>query len=141
MRQLEACRKVQGHYWSSWEDCAAFVHRKEQSLRVQRDDEVDLALTVALAHKLCHKDSVFRTGIVREIKVFEELVSDATPPGVQDRVDSTVGQFEDGHVGFQAMQDQNIFPGQVDRVRWAGRRLTLRFRRSTGGDLSRGLCP
>ena len=56
---------------------------------------------------------MFRFGIAHKIKVFEELVSGPHPPGVQDCLDSTVGRFEDGHVGFQAVQDQNIFLRQI----------------------------
>jgi hypothetical protein len=59
-------------------------------------------------------------GITHKIKVFEELISGAHPRRLQDPPDPTVGQFEDGRVGFQAVQHKNIFSGQIRGGRCTG---------------------
>jgi hypothetical protein len=46
----------------------------------------------------------------RQVQVFKELVSDTYPACFQGFPEAMVGQFEDGYVAFEGMQDQDV-PG------------------------------
>ncbi len=46
--------------------------------------------------------------------VFKELVSDAHPARIQSCPESTIGQSENGYVGFEGMQDQDVLSDQIN---------------------------
>ena len=83
-----------------------------QGFRVQGDDQIDFALSVTQKQQLGQMLPVLRTGVARQIQIFEELLFDAQPTGFQGRHESLVGLDVDGHVGFEGMQDEDVFPGQ-----------------------------
>ena len=49
--------------------------------------------------------------ISHQVQVFEELTSDAHPARIEGHPEATIGQFEDGPVGFRGVQDRNVPAG------------------------------
>ena len=83
LRQLKTLRQVEGQDRRIGKDRLTLIKQKLQAFRVHGDDEVDLALAVALAHQVQQKPSIFRARITYQVQVLIELISDAYPTGLQ----------------------------------------------------------
>jgi hypothetical protein len=51
---------------------------------------------------------VFWAAVARQVEIFKKLVSDRHPARIQDCPKPTINQFENGHVGFEGMQDKDL---------------------------------
>jgi hypothetical protein len=65
-------------------------------------------MAVSQAHQLGHLGPVIGAGVARQVQVFKELVSDAHPTCIQGRPEPPIGQFENWHVGFEGVKDQDV---------------------------------
>jgi hypothetical protein len=78
-------------------------------------------MAVSHAHLFDQKPSMLGIGVARQVQIFKELVSDAHPTRIKGRPEPTIRQFEDGHIGFKRMHDQDVLSSQVNLRLWLGK--------------------
>jgi len=117
LRQGQPGRQVEGEHRRVREEGAALGEDELQRLRIERDDQIDLSVPVAVRHQFGQVAPMLRAGIPRQVQMLEELVLDAQAARFQGRHEALAGHDVDRHVGLEGVEDQDVLTFGRDGTR------------------------